>query len=43
MSAMLNIKCIIISPSENYKSTNNSQLAEMFGAKIIKVPVDDVS
>ena len=43
MCKTLNLKCIIISPLENYKETYNSKMIKMFGAEIIKVPVNKVS
>ncbi len=43
MAKMMNLRCIIVSPIENYKETYNSKLINMFGAEIIKVPVNKVS
>lgn len=43
MAKSLGLNCYIISPKEKYKVTYNSQMIEMFGAKIIKVPIDKVS
>ncbi|MSU00245.1 1-aminocyclopropane-1-carboxylate deaminase/D-cysteine desulfhydrase [Tissierella pigra] len=42
MSAMRGLPCYIISPIENYKSTFNSKMIELFGSKIIQCPVSDV-
>lgn len=43
MAKCENLECIIISPEENYEETLNSKLVELFGAKIIKTPIDRVS
>ena len=43
MAKSLNIKCYIISPEEKYEETYNSKMIQMFGAEIIKVPVNEVS
>lgn len=43
MAKSMNLKCYIISPEEKYEETYNSKMIEMFGAEIIKVPVDKVS
>ena len=43
LCASLGIKCVIISPKEEYEETNNSKLTEFFGAKIIKAPLDSIS
>lgn len=37
------LKCIIISPEEEYKETFNSSLVNKFGAEIIKAPIDKIS
>lgn len=42
-AASLNMECLIISPIENYEKTYNSELISLFGAQIIKVPVNEVS
>ncbi len=42
MAAARNIPCIIIGPEEVSDTTYNSVLMELFGAKIITVPVDKV-
>lgn len=39
----LNLPCYIISPSESSKSTFNSMMYNMFGAKIITTPVSKVA
>lgn len=39
----LNLPCYIISPSESSKSTFNSMMYSMFGAKIITTPVNKVA
>ena len=43
MCKELGIKCVIVSPVENYKETYNSKMIRMFGAEIIKVPLNEVS
>lgn len=43
MCKKLGIKCVIVSPVENYKETYNSKMIRMFGAEIIKVPLNEVS
>lgn len=43
MAKAMNIKCIIVSPLENYKETYNSRLIKLFGAEIVIVPVNEVS
>ncbi len=43
MAAGRNLTCYIISPNEASKETYNSIMMKMFGAKIISVPVNDVS
>ena len=43
MCKELGIKCVIVSPEENYKETYNSKMIRMFGAEIIKVPLNEVS
>lgn len=43
MSAKYGLPCYIVSPEENYQNTFNSRLVGLFGAKIIKTPVDNVS
>ncbi len=42
MAAMRNLPCCIIGPLEASKPTFNRQMMELFGAKCITVPVDDV-
>lgn len=42
MAASRGIQCIIISPEEASKPTFNSRMMELFGAKIITVPVQQV-
>ncbi|RKM59639.1 pyridoxal-phosphate dependent enzyme [Butyrivibrio sp. XB500-5] len=42
MAAARNIPCIIIGPEEVSDTTYNSVLMELFGAKIITVPIDKV-
>ena len=37
------LDCFIVSPEEEYKETINSRLVELFGAKIIKAPLDKIS
>lgn len=41
--AKYNIKCVIISPKEKSKETFNRDFMTLFGAKIIKSPVNEVS
>lgn len=36
------IECYIVSPEEEYKKTNNSKMVELFGAKVIKAPLDKI-
>ncbi|MBQ7412443.1 MAG: pyridoxal-phosphate dependent enzyme [Clostridia bacterium] len=36
------IECYIVSPEEEYKETSNSKMIELFGAKIIKAPLDKI-
>lgn len=43
MAKSMNVKCYIISPLEKYEETYNSKMIQMFGAEIIKVPVEEVS
>lgn len=43
MSKSMGLRCIIISPEEDYRENNNSQLVKLLGAEVIKVPVDKVS
>lgn len=43
MAASYDIKCYIISPEEGYKETYNSKMVNLFGAEIIKTPLDCVS
>ncbi|MBR0431278.1 pyridoxal-phosphate dependent enzyme [Candidatus Saccharibacteria bacterium] len=43
MARSLGLKCYIISPEEKYEETYNSKMIRMFGARIIKVPIDEVS
>lgn len=43
MAARNGMKCIIISPSEDYHETSNSKMVNFFGAKVITVPVKDVA
>ena len=42
MAAMRKLKCIIISPSESSKPTYNSKMMDLFGAKTVTVPVNEV-
>lgn len=41
--AKYHLKCMIISPEEDYCETFNSQLVKRFGARVIKTPLDKVS
>ena len=41
--AKYGLKCLIISPEENYCETYNSKLVQKFGAEIIKAPLDEIS
>lgn len=43
MAKSLGLKCYIVSPEEKYEETYNSRIIRMFGAEIIKVPLDEVS
>lgn len=43
MAKSLGLKCYIISPEEKYEETYNSRMINMFGAEIMKVPVNEVS
>jgi D-cysteine desulfhydrase len=43
MAAERNLPCLIIGPQEVSDATYNSYMMELFGAKIITVPVDEVS
>jgi len=42
MAAARGMYCLIISPEENRSQTNNSRMMELFGAKILACPVDEV-
>lgn len=43
MAAERNLPCLIIGPQEVSDATYNSYMMELFGARIITVPVDEVS
>lgn len=43
ISASKGIPCFIISPLENYRSTSNSKMVELFGAKVFYSSVANVS
>ncbi|MBO5136230.1 MAG: pyridoxal-phosphate dependent enzyme [Clostridia bacterium] len=43
MAALNNIKCYIISPEEGYEETYNSKMVGLFGASIVKTPLDCVA
>ena len=43
LAKSLNMDCFIVSPLENYKKTFNTELIKMCGAKIINVPLEDIS
>ena len=43
LAASNKIGCVIISPEEDYAETLNSKMVEIFGAKIVKTPLDKVS
>lgn len=43
MAAKEGLECIIISPAEEYEETVNSRLVRLYGAKIIKAPLEEVS
>lgn len=43
MAAANNLKCYIISPEEDYVETSNSRMLGLFGASIIKTPLNSVS
>lgn len=43
IAASKKMDCYIISPEENYKSTSNSKMMELFGAKVISCPIGEVS
>lgn len=43
MAAREGLECIIISPQEAYEETANSRLVQLYGAKIIKTPLEEVS
>ena len=36
------LECYIVSPEEEYKETSNSKMIELFGAKIIKAPLEKI-
>ena len=43
MAASENMRCVIISPEEQYEQTSNSCMMELFGAEIVKAPLDRIS
>lgn len=43
MAARYNIKCVIVSPEENYKETTNSKIVKFLGADIVKCAINDIS
>jgi len=43
LAAGYGIKCYIVSPEESYKETVNSRLVNLFGAQIVKTPLDRVA
>lgn len=43
MAARYKVKCVIVSPEENYEDNPNSRLVQFLGAEIIKCPIDKVS
>lgn len=43
MAASRGLECYIISPQEGYEETSNSKMVALFGAKIIKMPLNDVA
>ena len=43
MAASRGIECYIIAPQEGYEETNNSEMVALFGAKIIKTPLENVA
>lgn len=43
MAARYGMKCVIVSPEENYVSTPNSEMVLLLGAKIIKCPLNNVA
>ena len=43
LAAANNLKCFIVSPQEGYEKTYNSQMVDLFGAKIIKTPLNCVA
>lgn len=43
MAVSQGLKCFIVSPEEGYEVSPNSKMVELFGAQIIKTPLDRVS
>lgn len=43
MSCRYGLKCLIVSPEENYCITPNSEMVRLLGATIVKCPIDEVS
>lgn len=43
MAASMGLPCHIISPIEDSKTTSNSKMIKLFGAKVVEVPVSEVS
>lgn len=43
MASQNGMKCFIISPEEEYHETSNTRMVQLFGAEIIKTPLEKVS
>lgn len=43
MAVRNGLKCIIISPAEDYHETSNSKMVNLFGARVIMVPLNEVA
>lgn len=43
IAASKGIKCVIVSPEENYEESVNSKMVKFFGAQIVKTPLTKVS
>ena len=43
MAKSRGLDCYIITPQEGHKETNNSKMVALFGAKIIKTPLENVA
>lgn len=43
MAASKGIKCYVVSPEEGYEETANSKMVALFGAEVVKTPLDKVS